>query len=400
MKEINFFEALLGLSDLIITEVITEKDRIILICKLKNIGCKCPKCGQHTQLIKQYKTRLVRDLDISGKEVWLRLRLGQLHCKSCNSYFNESKDWLLPYKSYTKRQKKWIFEMCSKQPFTEAGSLLNMNAKTVERIYYEMAKSKINLPARYAKVRKLGIDELAHRKGKKDFVCVLVDLERNIELDILPDRKKATLVAHFESLGKDFCNQIQVVCCDIWKTYILTAQECFPNATVVLDRFHIVKALNKVLDEFRKGLRREQKEEDAFKKLKWKLFKRPDKCSTQQLQEIEKALSLSDELRTLYNLRNEFNTMFDKAKSEQSLLEQLDIWIIKGQKTKDEELLRFIKMLQKWKNEIVSFAKHRITNAATEGLNNYIRYFKRISFGLPNFEHMRLRILMASGETT
>jgi hypothetical protein len=29
-------------------------------------------------------------------------------------------------------------------------------------------------------------------------------------------------------------------------------------------------------------------------------------------------------------------------------------------------------------------------------LNNYLRYFKRISFGLPSFKHMRIRVLMAT----
>ncbi|WP_425423219.1 transposase [Spirosoma spitsbergense] len=34
-----------------------------------------------------------------------------------------------------------------------------------------------------------------------------------------------------------------------------------------------------------------------------------------------------------------------------------------------------------------------MTNAVTEGLNNVIRYVKRISYGLPNFAHLRLRVL-------
>ena len=119
---------------------------------------------------------------------------------------------------YTKRQSKWIFEMCKKQSFLQAAGLLDMCHKTVERLFYSTAKQVINLPERYAKVRKLGIDEIAHRKGKKDYACVLTDLERGTQLDVLRDRKKETLLALFQSLGDDFCQQIQVVSCDIWKT--------------------------------------------------------------------------------------------------------------------------------------------------------------------------------------
>ena len=336
-------------------------------------------------------------MDISCKEVWLELQLRQFHCIPCNCYFTQSTSWLLPYKSYTKRQGKFIFEMCAKQPFTEVGAILNINAKTVERIYYEQAERQINLPKRYAKVRKLGIDEIAHRKGKKDYVCVLVDLETNTQLDILPSRKKEDLIVHFQSLGQDFCNQIQVVCCDIWKTYIIVAQQCFPKAEIVLDRFHIVKALNSVLDKFRKALRKEFKAQEVFKKLKWKLFKRPEQCNEKQLKDIETALDLSPTLRKMYDLRNEFNTIFDDATSKEDLLIELKAWIIKAKEIGDEALNKFIETVERWMNQIITFAKHRITNAATEGLNNYIRYFKRISFGLPSFKNMRLRVLAASG---
>jgi len=205
----------------------------------------------------QYDTRKVQDLKISAREVWLHLRVSQFVCPTCNRYFLDIPKWIMPSKSYTKRQAKWIFELCKQQAFTQVGALVNLSNKTVERLFYEMAEKLINLPKRYAQVRKLGIDEISHRKGKKDYACVLTDLERGIELDVLPDRKKETLKAHFQSLGIDFCNQIEVVCCDIWKTYINVVKECFPNAEIVIDRFHVVKAINDVLDFLRKSVRRE-----------------------------------------------------------------------------------------------------------------------------------------------
>lgn len=396
MNTTDFFYQLLEIPDLKIREVEQNRNQIIIHCELEKGEECCPLCNVPTCEFKQYKHRKVRDLDISGKEVWLHIRIKQMYCNWCNKYFNQTRDWLLPYKSYTKRQGKWMFDMCAKQPFTEVGALLNIHHKTVERWYYEQAEQQIKLEERYAKVRKLGIDEIAHRKGKKDFVCVLVNLETNTELDILPDRKKETLIAHFQSLGAEFCNQIEVVSCDFWKTYKNVAQECFPNAEVVIDRFHIVKLLNDVLDKKRKELRKEFKKEDCFKYLKWKLFKRPEKCSEEEKQSIEEALDKSWELKELYELRNTFNAMFDFFTNKIDLTEHLEQWLEYATILNNECLNKFIKTMQNWKEHIVTFAEQRITNAATEGLNNYIRYFKRISFGLPNFEHMRLRILANS----
>ena len=333
---------------------------------------------------------------LPGKEVWLQLRLPQFVCPRCERYFMATPDWIMPGKSYTRRQAKWIFELCAKQPFTEVAALVNLSHKTVERLYYSWAQDRVNLAERYRRVRRLGIDELSHRKGKQDYVCVLTDLDRGIQLDVLPDRKKQTLQAHFEQLGAAFCNQIEVVACDIWRPYIDVARACFPQAEIVIDRFHVVKALNLVLDQIRKRLRRDFEQEACFKGIKWQLFKRPEHCSTDERKQLQEAFSKSWILEEVYQLRNTFHAMFDLARDKSHLCDELDHWIEHARVLGNKHLDAFLKTLQRWKEPIAAYATNRITNAATEGLNNYLRYFKRISFGLPNFEHMRLRILMAT----
>ena len=396
MTQEEFYEDLLGFSDLKINSMEKTSQKIIFHCEVKTKVSTCPNCLEPTGIINQYETRKVQDLKISAREVWLHIRVSQFICPTCNRYFFDIPDWIMPGKSYTKRQSKWIFELCSQQSFTQVGALVNLSHKTVERLFYEEAEKQINLPKRYAQVRKLGIDEISHRKGKKDYACVLTDLERGIQLDVLPNRKKKTLIAHFQSLGIDFCNQIEVVCCDIWKTYINVAKECFPNAEIVIDRFHIVKALNEVLDALRKSLRREFKDEDCFKSIKWKLFKRPEKCTETDFALLQNAFDKSWLLEEIYQLRNTFNSMFDISKSKHQLEQNLDWWIEFAEKLEYNQLNSFIKTLKNWKSQVAAFASQKITNAVTEGLNNYLRYFKRISFGLSNFEHMRLRILLAA----
>ena len=396
MEQHNFYQDLLGLPDLKITSVERYTKKIILHCHLENDLSICPTCGEPTSIVNQKETRKIRDLDISGKEVWLHLKIRQFICYPCNRYFNECPDWVESRKTYTKRQAKWVFELCAKQPFKEVGAQTNMCPKTVERLYYELAQVSINLKERYKQVRKLGIDEISKKKGKKDYACVLTDLERGIQLDVLKDRKKETLLAHFQSLGSNFCSQIEVVSCDMWKTYINVSKECFVNASIVIDRFHVVKSLNEVLDKIRKKLRKEFKEEECFKNIKWKLYKRVENCSEQEYKVLEDALNKSWELAEVYQLRNTFNSMFDIATKNQELIGELDSWIEHASLIGNKDLDRFIKTLRNWKPEIAAFAETGITNAVTEGLNNYLRYFKRISFGLPNFENMRLRILQAT----
>lgn len=396
MKEEQFYQDLLALEGLQVTSIEPLAQRIIVHGQYHVEAAPCPVCGEPTGIVHQYDSRKVQDLSISGKEVWLELRVPQLVCTICQRYFTATPDWIMPGKNYTRRQAKWIFELCAKQPFTEVAALVNLSHKTVERLYYNWAEAALDLEERYRRVRRIGIDEVAHRKGKKDYVCVLTDLDRGTQLDILRDRKKETLKAHFEKLGPDFCNQIEVVACDMWRPYADVAQQCFPQAEIVIDRFHVVKALNEVLDKIRKQLRRDFKQEASFKGIKWTLFKRAQECSDDQQNRLQEAFSNSWLLEEVYQLRNTFNALFDLLDDQAELRSELEQWIAHAQGLDNTYLNGFLKTLNTWKVQITAFASCGITNAVTEGLNNYLRYFKRISFGLPNFEHMRLRVLMAS----
>lgn len=406
MNKLEFYEDLLNLDDLKLISIENYPRKLIFHCEYKKSYSSCPNCPnclRKTEKINQREVRKYRDLKISEKEVWLYIKVPQFYCENCHRYSFDIPSWVEKGKSYTKRQAKClprhlggIFEMSKKQSFTEVGVLENMCHKTVENLFYSMAEQVIDLPKRYGNVRKLGIDEVSHKKGKKGYVCVLTDLERGIQLDILPDRKKVTLVAHFQSLGAGFCNQIVAVSCGIWKIYINVAKECFPKAEIVIDRFHVVKALNDVLDTKRKYLRRKHKEEDCFKHLKWRLFKRHEKCDETDNTILKEAFEKSWFLEELYELRRTFNAMFDVAPNQKTLQKSIHSWIQHAKKLNYEPLNKFIRTLQNWKKPITAFANQRISNAVTEGLNNFLRYFKRICFGLPNFKHMRLRVLAIS----
>jgi transposase len=141
------------------------------------------------------------------------------------------------------------------------------------------------------------------------------------------DRKKETLVAHFQSLGESFCQQITDVSCDIWSPYITTIETCFPNANLILDRFHVTKLLNESLDKMRKQLRQAHKEEKVFKKLKWVLFKQYYKLSDAELAVLADAFQACPALQKNYFLREEFHHILennDDVDIVLTLIDQMD----------------------------------------------------------------------------
>lgn len=396
MENLSVYERLLDLLSVQVTGVSVEEKVLYIFCETTCKTSKCPICGKDTHRINQYTTREIRDLNMGIREVYLRVNMKQFYCKDCPRYFHESLDFAELNEGYTHRQKDFMFLVSQQQSYQQTGRLLNINSKTVERVVLSKCEATVAVSARYAQVKRLGIDEQSHKKGKQDYICILTDLDRGTIVDILPDRKKETLEAHFKKLGKAFCEQITDVSCDYWRGYISASQNCFPNASITLDRFHITKLLNAPLDKYRKELRKDHKDNDHFKHIKWSLFKQYQNLSDKEIDNLELAFEDAPELKKMYFTREKFHHILDNNTQISQALLDVEKWI---QEVKDNNISKFddfVKTLNNTKNYVTNYVKNRISNAVTEGANNLIRAVRRFSFGMPNFEHLRLRALAFS----
>jgi transposase len=121
----------------------------------------------------------------------------------------------------------------------------------------------------------LGIDELALKKGHRDFATIVTVRTKDGKtrlLGILENREKATVKAFLSSIPKDLRDTVQCVCSDLHEGYTEAAREVFgPGVAVVADRFHVAKLYRKEVDTVRKRemlrLKRELSEEE-YRKLK------------------------------------------------------------------------------------------------------------------------------------
>jgi transposase len=393
METKNLYAELLNLPSLEITNVSIETKCIVIQCHPKKdvTESACPNCQCHCHSVNQITKRTIRDLDISGREVWLEISVRQWICKKCNRYFTEMLEIADLGKSYTYRMSKWIYLLCRKQNYTETGALLNIHSKTVERIVLYECEKNANVALRYSQVRRLGIDEQSHRKGKKNYFCVLTDLDRGIVLDLLEERTYETLAAHFQLLGSDFCAQITDISCDNWDAYLKIANVFFPNAQVILDRFHVTKSLNEGLDTYRKTLSKDDVPE--LRQLKWVLYKQFQNLSDKQLDTFNAAVLKVPRLGVLYFKREEFHHIMDHSDSVEEAMESVQKWIDSLPKEGISEFDKFVKMFLSKKEFILNYVTNHLSNAVTEGLNNLIRYIKRFSFGMPHFQNLRWRVL-------
>jgi transposase len=89
----------------------------------------------------------------------------------------------------------------------------------------------------------LGIDDWAYRRGKT-YGTILLDLERRVPIDLLPDREVDTCVAWLQAHPG-----IEIISRDRGKIYVLAASLGAPQAKQVADRWHLLRGLGEALQK-------------------------------------------------------------------------------------------------------------------------------------------------------
>jgi len=102
---------------------------------------------------------------------------------------------------------------------------------------------KVPLPP-VAAPQVIGVDEWAYRRGHR-YGTLIVDLERQVSIDVLPYRQPATVIAWLRTQP-----QLRVICRDRSGGFAQAAGAGAPQATQVADRWHLVQNLVTALEKF------------------------------------------------------------------------------------------------------------------------------------------------------
>ena len=246
-------------------------------------------------------------------------------------------------------------------------------------------------------MKRVCFDEIAAHKGHGNYRLVISAPELGIVLDVLQDRKKETLEAWFLERGKEWCAGVESYCADMWDAYHGAAQKHLPNATPVVDRFHVMKNLNDALSKTR---RKAQKKLDeaalkAMKGIRWLLVRNRDDLTDEQRQQLDAMLAQTPELTTCYELKESFRALLNSALTLEVALSKLDEWMQQARDTGFSAMKTFADTLNNWRVAIANYFVDRMNNGFAEGVNNKIKLILRRAFGYHTIMSLRLHILVA-----
>ena len=372
-----------------------EERKIHVDCSSIFKEALCPHCLKKTQIVNQTYIRSFRDFSIAGKETYLHLSQRQFYCPDCDKYFNERFNSVVDtQRRMTCRYERYVYECCKANTIQNVCVQENLVWGTVNEIYQRYSRQERQARP-HVKVRAVAMDEFAVKKGHRDYATAVVDLERVEIIDILNYRDQERLIEYFKEKGIEWCAGIEFFCSDMWQGFINTAKAVFPNATLVVDRFHFYSHLNKAVDSQRKNLRRLFKDEEDFKNLKWLLLKNAEDLTPDQKKKLDRAFLRSPQLKSMYDHKEKFREIFNQHLTREQGQIELDKWIESAKKMNNKYMNKFLNTLNNWKDYILNYFVHRVTTSIVEGINNSIKTVKRMGYGFRNFDNFKHRVLMS-----
>lgn len=383
---------LLGLEDVIVKNVEENEKELEIEIELPRKAHKCPCCGSETDRIHDYRRQRIRDCSAFGRPVCLSLRKRRYVCRECGKRFYENNTFLPRY--YRRTQREIIAIIDSFRELVSAKHISvehGISVSTALRYFDLVSYGALKLP------KVLSMDEFKGNAGGEKFQTILTDAENHKVLDILPNRKSHDLINFFLKYPREDRLKVEYVVMDMSSIYYNVAQTCFPNATIVADRYHVVRQATWAMENVRKDRQKKLSPEwrKYCKRSRYLLNKAPENLSEEDKDKLRVILGTSSDLEHAYTLKNNFRELMHSPDSStgKTLLAE---WICLAEASGLKEFSACTRAAHNWSSEILASFDCPYSNGFTEGCNNKTKVLKRVCFGMRNFTRFRNRILHCS----
>jgi len=283
---------------------------------------------------------------------------------------------------------------------TAVAELLRIAWRTVGGICARVAAEAEARTDRFATLRRIGIDEIAHRKGHR-YLTVVVDHDTGLLIWAAPGHDAATLHAFFDLLGPDRCGKVELVSADGagWIADVV-AQRC-PKARRCMDPFHVVAWATRALDEVRREVWNEARrqglmaEARELKGARFALWKNPEDLTDRQAAKLSQIARTNAKLYRAYLLKEQLRQVFRLP--WRAAMRLLDRWLAWASRSRIGAFVEVARSIRRHYDAIRDALANDLSNARTESINTRIRVHTRQAFGFHSPEAMIAIAMLSLG---
>lgn len=386
------------------TEV-TSRGEFVITVESTVGSTTCRKCGRETTEFHSYDRWItVRHLPILDRTVWIRLRPKRYQCRWCSDHptTTERLSWYEPGADKTKAYEQYLLVRLVNSTIEDVSRKEQVGYEAVVGVVDRYIHRAVNWDE-YDSLPTLGLDEIALKKGHRDFVVIATVRQPSGHvsvLAVLKDRRKETVKQFLRGIPARLKMTIQTVCTDLYDGFIHAVKEELPQATVVADRFHVAKKYRDCADQLRKQqVRRLKKElpEPEYEQIKgamWPFRKKPEDLTPDEAAVLQRLFTRSPSLHQAYQLRDELTAIFEQDLSKTEAIEQITQWKDRVADSGLKCFDSFLTTLDNWMDEITNYFLNRDSSGFVEGLNTKIKVLKRRCYGIFNLGHLFQRLFL------
>lgn len=396
MNDIGIFQAALGLGKewfITKTEFDGENKRLDIYLDFER-GSKfaCPVCAAECGAY-DANQQTWQHLNFFQYKTYLHAWIPRISCKD-HGVKQISVPWARERSGFTLLFEAMIMTLVDQMPVKNIADMMEVEDTRLWRIiehYVNKDLERSNL----SEVRRVGVDETSSQKGHR-YVSLFVDLDTRKVIYVVKGKDSLTVKAFKEHLmqygGEP--EKIREFSCDLSPAFISGIEEHFTHAKITFDKFHVMKLLNRAIDETR---RTEQIDEKDLKSSRYIWLKNPENLTKKQKEKLVSLASLKLKTGRAYRMKLVFQEIFSNDPVPYNREEALRKWYSWSIRSKIAPIVEFAKTLKRHWDGITRWFVSRINNAILEGLNSIVQAAKARARGFRSVEYFKLIIYRVAG---
>jgi len=387
VRSARVWKRLLGVEHTVVEQVVFDEDADAVVAMVRPTRSRRRRCAVCQRRCAGYDQgegrRRWRGLDLGVVRVFLEADASRVRCPA-HGVVVAAVPWARHGAGFTRGFEDtaaWLAVHTSRVAVAE---LLGVAWRTVGRMLTRVAEEAGHGVDRLAGLRRIGIDELSHRKGHR-YLTVVVDHDSGRLVWAAPGHDEQTLERFFDALGEDRARQLTHVSADaaVWIANTV-ARRC-PAVVLCLDPFHIVRWATDALDEVRRqtwnAARRDGQPALAreLKGARFALWKNPEHLTVRQRGKLARVAQVNQHLYKAYLLKEELRLVF-KLKGPRAVA-LLDAWLVWARRCRIPAFVKLARSITDHRAGIQATLLHGLSNGLVESVNTKLRLLTRIAFG-------------------
>lgn len=407
-----------------ITDAALDGEATVVFCTLIDDGQhSCPDCGDEGRY-RDTAIRRVTDVPVVGHPLRLHVRVPRYRClnTSCErEVFAHNTDRLARRGwSTTRRCARYICRrlMIDRATVAAVARELGLSWDTVNTIAVDATQVILATDTtRLHGVRVIGVDEHrwshTRRRGEDGYVTVIIDLTPVLDgtgrarlLDLVPGRSAAAFTTWLAAQSPAFRDQVEVVAMDGFTGYKNAAADQLPEATPVMDPFHVVALAGDKLDLCRQRIQQQTcghrgRRGDPLYGVRRILRTRLPLLSARRKAKLETVFADEDHLAVeicwgFYQRMIAAYAHPDRRRGK-AMMETIIATLRTGVPEALEELAQLGRTLWRRRADVLAYFDHHASNGPTEAINGRLEALRRNALGFRNLTHYRIRSLLHCG---